>query len=83
MSSNNHHEYHILIISSLTYFTGPITYGTISSVLPFRNEIQSFRIPGKYILDILEHSANQDPPGAFLQVSGMCLSIFNNRDHNM
>lgn len=56
---------------------GPITYGDVIKVHPFKNTVDIVELRGETVLKMLEHSASQwtdkdgDKSGAFLQFSGM------------
>ena len=53
---------------------GVITVEDVLQALPFRNDIMSVELEGRYILEMLEHSVKDYNPGEldgkFLQMSG-------------
>ena len=65
------------IRSYLTNYTGDITRSLVMELLPFRNEVSRVLVNGTTLLKVLEHSVSgydvtgADPPGKFLQVSGV------------
>ncbi len=52
---------------------GPVTLGDVLSVLPFDSSLVTIQLPGRVLLQVLEHSVSQWPnhSGRFLQVSGL------------
>ena len=53
--------------------SGPITYGMILDVLPYKNKVVAVKVSGKVLKEVLENSVAryESIPGAFLQVGGM------------
>ena len=60
-------------INSISY-TGDITIGDVSTVLPFGNTVDYMELEGRYVREMLEVSVEEyDPvelPGKLLQTSG-------------
>ncbi|XP_012940670.1 snake venom 5'-nucleotidase [Aplysia californica] len=58
-----------------TISPGPVTVEHILTTLPFRNGVDIVVLPGRAVLEVLEHAASlwssEEPDGGFLQVSGM------------
>ena len=57
------------------YLPGPVTDTMLHEIDEFENDVYLLKIKGKYLKEILEHSANQLGGGGFLQVSGLRFSI--------
>ena len=68
--------------SSITYTAGTnVTFNDILNVFPFQNTISTFRMQGKWFLDVLEHSVSgydpTDGDGKFFgAVAGLGSSFF-------
>ena len=57
---------------------GPITYASISRILPFANTIVTAQVTGKQIVELLTVLAQKDPnSGGFFETSGMTFRIKN------
>ena len=56
---------------------GVITRGTVSSVLPYNNQLYVITVPGQVLQDVLETSTNVTPEemGGFPQVSGISYTL--------
>ncbi|XP_048769296.1 5'-nucleotidase-like isoform X2 [Ostrea edulis] len=54
---------------------GTVTLSNAISVQPFRNTMETIKLQGRYLLQVMEHSVTsyntKDPDGGFLQVSGI------------
>lgn len=56
---------------------GKVSMGEVLTVLPFQNTVATFKIPGKTVVDALEHgvSAVEEGKGQFPQVAGLKYSF--------
>ena len=57
------------------YPPGPVTNTMLHEIDEFENDVYLLKIQGRYIKEILEHSASRLGSGAFLQVSGLRFTI--------
>lgn len=57
------------------YPPGPVTDTMLHEIDEFENDVYLLKIQGKYLKEILEHSASQIGEGGFLQVSGLKFTI--------
>ena len=57
------------------YPPGPVTDTMLHQIDEFENDVYLLKIKGRYLREILEHSASQIGSGGFLQVSGLRFTI--------
>ena len=60
---------------------GPVTYGMVLDVLPYKNKVVALKVSGKTIKEVLENAVAryESIPGAFLQVGGMSFHFSKNK----
>ncbi|XP_072021463.1 snake venom 5'-nucleotidase-like [Amphiura filiformis] len=72
------------IRSSITQ--GDVTFGDVTTVLPFGSTVDTVELEGRYVKEMLENSVAEyspvDLPGRFLQMSGMWVTYDISREPN-